>query len=184
MVSEVLPRITAMKPEAQLVIVGSEPPQELSFLASHPNIRFTGYVEDIRGPLARYAVFVCPVRSGSGVRVKLLEAFAAGMPAVSTFVGAEGLVKEGGASICVIADSPDEFAKAAIRLLEDTQYCNDLAANARHLVETERDGAVITKRLERMYRREVTRRRPLAAHHSEPEAEPVSARTQSASRAW
>jgi len=185
MVSEVLPRITAMKPEAQLVIVGSEPPQALSFLASHPNIRFTGYVEDIRGPLARYAVFVCPVRSGSGVRVKLLEAFAAGMPAVSTSIGAEGLAKAGGASICVIADSPDEFAKAAIRLLEDEQYCDDLAANARHLVETEKDGAVITKRLESMYRREVTRQRPLAAHHSEPEPERVSSRAQrSASTAW
>ena len=185
MVSEILPRITAMKPEAQLVIVGSEPPPSLGFLVNHPNIRFTGYVEDIRGPLARYAVFVCPVRSGSGVRVKLLEAFAAGIPAVSTSIGAEGLAGASG-GVCEIADSSDEFAKAAIRLLEDPQHSDDLAAHARHLVETEKDGAVITKRLESMYRKEVTLRRPPAALDGEAETECVSTRAGkgSASTAW
>lgn len=175
MVSEVLPRITAMKPEAQLVIVGSEPPSSLSFLVNRPNIRFTGYVEDVRGPLACYAVFVCPVRSGSGVRVKLLEAFASGIPAVSTSIGAEGLASAG-SDICEIADSPDEFAKAAIRLLDDAQYSDDLAAHARRLVETEKDGAVITKRLENMYRREVMQRRPRAQSPGEPDEERVSSR--------
>jgi glycosyltransferase involved in cell wall biosynthesis len=175
MVSEVLPRITAMKPEAQLVIVGSEPPSSLSFLVNRPNIRFTGYVEDVRGPLACYAVFVCPVRSGSGVRVKLLEAFASGIPAVSTSIGAEGLASAG-SDICEIADSPDEFAKAAIRLLDDAQYSDDLAAHARRLVETEKDGAVITKRLENTYRREVMQRRPRAQSPGEPDEERVSSR--------
>jgi Predicted glycosyltransferases len=185
LVSEVLPRITAMKPEAQLVIVGSEPPPSLGFLVSHPSIRFTGYVEDIRGPFASYAVFVCPIRSGSGVRVKLLEAFASGIPAVSTSIGAEGLA-DASDDICEIADSPDEFAKATVRLLEDKQHADDLAARARHLVETEKNGAVITKRLESVYRKEVTLRRPLAAHHDEPEPEHASARaaTGSPSTAW
>ena len=54
-------------------------------------IELRGFVEDVREPLARYAVFVCPILSGSGMRVKLLEAFAAGIPVVSTRIGAEGL---------------------------------------------------------------------------------------------
>ena len=64
------------------------------------NLEMLGYVEDIREPLAKYAVFVCPILSGSGVRVKLLEAFAAGIPVVSTTVGAEGLAKRGRRHLC------------------------------------------------------------------------------------
>ena len=79
-----------------------------------------GYVDDVREPLARYAVFVCPILSGSGVRVKLLEAFAAGIPVVSTVVGAEGLaVKDG--EFCALADDPAEFAERVLALLRDPE---------------------------------------------------------------
>ena len=65
-------------------------------------MQMLGFVEDVRDPLSRYAIFVCPILSGSGVRVKLLEAFAAGIPVVSTRVGAEGLaVKDG--EFCALA---------------------------------------------------------------------------------
>ncbi len=60
-------------------------------------------MEDVREPLSRYAVFVCPILSGSGMRVKLLEAFAAGIPVVSTTLGAEGLTSKDG-DICALAD--------------------------------------------------------------------------------
>ena len=77
-----------------------------------------GYVEDVREPLARYAVFVCPILSGSGVRVKLLEAFAAGIPVVSTRVGAEGLAREDG-EFCGLADDPAGFAERVLALFEN-----------------------------------------------------------------
>ena len=70
-----------------------------------------GYVEDVREPLARYAVFVCPILSGSGVRVKLLEAFAAGIPVVSTTLGAEGLARKDG-EFCALADASGGFRGA------------------------------------------------------------------------
>ena len=75
-----------------------------------PAIEMRGFVEDIREPLARYAVFVCPILSGSGVRVKLLEAFASGIPVVSTRIGAEGLARQDG-EFCLLADDPGEFAE-------------------------------------------------------------------------
>src|ERR1022692_2286290 len=81
---------------ARLVLVGSDAPQRHPYPDSAPAVEMRGLVEDIREPLARYAVFVCPVRSGSGVRVKLLEAFASGIPVVSTRIGAEGLARQDG----------------------------------------------------------------------------------------
>ncbi len=157
-IGEVLPRITAMKPEAQLVIVGADRPPAIAALLNHPNVRMTGYVDDIREPLARYAVFVCPVLSGSGVRVKLLEAFACGIPAVSTTVGAEGLATHSG-DVCELADSPDEFARAVVKLFEEEEYAICLALRARQMVEVEKDANVITAKLEKVYRKEVVTRR-------------------------
>src|SRR5262249_51784491 len=90
-VRESLPIILKREPRARRVVAGSEPPPAHAYADYEGNLEMLGYVEEIREPLARYAVFVCPILSGSGVRVKLLEAFAAGIPVVSTRVGAEGL---------------------------------------------------------------------------------------------
>ena len=72
-------------------MIGPDPPPAHLYTDFGDTLEFTGFVEDVRKPLAHCGVFVCPVRNGSGVRVKLLEAFAAGIPVVSTRVGAEGL---------------------------------------------------------------------------------------------
>ena len=79
-----MPHILAQPPDARLVVVGSDPPPPHAFADLGAAIECLGFVEDIREALARYAVFVCPILSGSGVRVKLLEAFAGGIPVVST----------------------------------------------------------------------------------------------------
>src|SRR5208282_5045806 len=113
-----LPRIVARRREARLVVVGSDAPPRHPYADRAPAIEIRGFVEDIREPLARYAVFVCPVRSGSGVRVKLLEAFSSGMPVVSTRLGAEGLARQDG-EFCWLADQPDVFADKALRVFHD-----------------------------------------------------------------
>jgi glycosyltransferase involved in cell wall biosynthesis len=158
-VTKILDRITAIRPQAKLVIVGSDPPPSMGFLTRHPNVLFTGHVEDIREPLERYAVFVCPIRSGSGIRVKLLEAFSSGIPCVSTRLGAEGLAHTSG-EICELADAPEEFASAVVHLLSDRVYAAAIAVRARKKLEAERDGPVITRHLEQVYRRELSAMRP------------------------
>jgi len=77
-IRHVLPRIVHERPDARLVVVGSDPPPGNLFSGAGPSVELVGFVEDIRTELARRALFVCPILSGSGVRVKLLEAFAAG----------------------------------------------------------------------------------------------------------
>jgi GT2 family glycosyltransferase/glycosyltransferase involved in cell wall biosynthesis len=145
-VRHALPAILKREPRARLVVAGSEPPPTHAYADYAANLDMLGYVEDIRDPLAKYAVFVCPVLSGSGVRVKLLEAFAAGIPVVSTRVGAEGLAKEDGA-ICALADDPTEFAVRVLAMFENPDAAAQLAARARAEVEANWDMAAITGKL-------------------------------------
>jgi glycosyltransferase involved in cell wall biosynthesis len=148
---KVLPRVFERSPEARLVIVGADPPPKHSLPDLGERIELRGFVEDVREPLSRYAVFVCPILSGSGMRVKLLEAFAAGIPVVSTKLGAEGLTDKDG-EVCSLADSPDEFAEKIAQLFTDTAKAAQLAGRARERVVATRDMAVLTKRLLDSYR--------------------------------
>jgi O-antigen biosynthesis protein len=121
-------------------------------------IEMIGFVEDVREPLMRYSVFVCPILAGSGVRVKLLEAFAAGIPVVSTRMGAEGLADKDG-DICALADDPASFAAHVVHLLRHPEEAEALARRARAEVVAKRDMRVITQRLLECYRAEVGRMR-------------------------
>jgi len=115
-------------------------------------------VEDITEALAKCAVFVCPILSGSGVRVKLLEAFAAGIPTVSTYVGAEGLARRDG-EFCLLADEPEQFAQKILRLFGNPAEAAELAGRARQEVVRNWDMAVLTRRLEESYREVVREKR-------------------------
>jgi O-antigen biosynthesis protein len=148
---EVLPAVLEQKPNARLVIVGSEPPPSHSLPALPDNIEVRGFVEDVREPLGRYAVFVCPILSGSGMRVKLLEAFAAGIPVVSTPLGAEGLAGKD-SEICALAADPGEFARKIVELFDDPEKARRLACRAREQVVATRDMRVLTERLLESYR--------------------------------
>ena len=113
--------------------------------------RRSGGVGRLRRRRARAArratpLFVCPILSGSGVRVKLLEAFAAGIPVVSTRLGAEGLADRDG-EICALADQPADFARHVVELLRDPQKAAAMAARAREEVVTKRDMRGMTERL-------------------------------------
>jgi len=149
-VNEVLPRIVARRPEARLVVVGADVPPRHPYADREPAIEIRGFVEDIREPLGRYAVFVCPVRSGSGVRVKLLEAFASGIPVVSTRLGAEGLARQDG-EFCWLADQPEAFADDVLRIFDDQPLAAEMAARARAEVVANWDMAAITARLVESY---------------------------------
>ena len=146
-----LPLVLQAKPHARLVIVGAEPPPRHSLPDLPDNIELRGFVDDVREPLGRYAVFVCPILSGSGMRVKLLEAFAAGIPVVSTFLGAEGLSGTDG-EICALADDAAAFAQKIIGLFDQPEESCKLACRAREHVVATRDMRVLTERLVDSYR--------------------------------
>jgi GT2 family glycosyltransferase/glycosyltransferase involved in cell wall biosynthesis len=156
--SEVLPLILQQSPEARLVLVGSDPPPRHFLPDLNGAVELRGFVEDVLEPLHRYAIFVCPILSGSGIRVKLLEAFSSGIPVVSTRIGAEGLAGRDG-EICALADAPAEFAQRVVDLLRDPAGAGQMAQRARAYVEQSRDMRLITARLEKNYRETVTAKR-------------------------
>ena len=141
-----------------LVVIGSDPPPRHSLPGNSDAIELVGFVDDVMEPLRRYALFVCPILVGSGVRVKLLEAFASGIPVVSTRIGAEGLAANDG-EICELADDPNEFAQKVIRLLSDQREASALAQRARENVIATRDMRKITYDLEQSYRLAVEAKR-------------------------
>jgi GT2 family glycosyltransferase/glycosyltransferase involved in cell wall biosynthesis len=157
-VHRVLPLVLARRPEARLIVAGSDPPPAHAYGDFAGHLEMLGFVEDVHGPLERYAVFVCPILSGSGVRVKLLEAFASGMPVVSTTVGAEGLACRDG-EFCWLSDDPESFAAKVLALLDDEDGAAAMAERARAEVEANWDMAAITSRLFETYRELVRERR-------------------------
>lgn len=157
-VREVFPRVRECRPKARLVAVGAQAPEGFRESLERPGVDLLGAVEDIREPLARYAVFLAPILSGSGVRVKLLEAFAAGIPVVSTSLGAEGLTDKS-EEIAWIADDAEGFAAGVLRLLEEPKVAAETAARARKEVEERWDMARITRALEGRYRELVREKR-------------------------
>ncbi|HXP86808.1 MAG TPA: glycosyltransferase [Bryobacteraceae bacterium] len=155
--AEVFPKIRAAEPRARLIVIGSDPPPRHS-LKDAEAIELIGFVPDVREPLGRCAVFVCPILSGSGVRVKLLEAFAAGIPVVSTYLGAEGLAETDG-DICALADDPEGFARRTVELLQNPAQAEALARRARDQVVAARDMRAMTEKLVESYAAEVERMR-------------------------
>jgi glycosyltransferase involved in cell wall biosynthesis len=149
--TEVFPRIRDAAPEARFLIVGSRPPRSIRALASRDaRIDVTGYVADL-SPIDRQSrVFVVPVSSGSGMRVKILEAFARGIPVVSTSVGAEGIAVRDGEHL-LIADTPSDFATAVERLLTQPAVAERLARAARQLVEERYDWRTALAGLDSVY---------------------------------
>lgn len=155
---KVLPRVLKARPAAKLVVIGSDPPPKHSLPALSEAIELHGFVEDVRVPLGEYAVFICPILSGSGVRVKLLEAFAAGIPVVSTRMGAEGLADRDG-EICALADDAEVFAEKIVHLFDHPEEAEAMAIRARRDVVERRDMHIITRRLEQSYRNAVRMKR-------------------------
>ncbi|MBI4463310.1 MAG: glycosyltransferase [Acidobacteria bacterium] len=155
---EIFPLIRARRPRVSLTVVGAQAPPAMQQMLEGDGIDLLGEVADIREPLSRHAVFICPIRTGAGVRVKILEAFASGIPVVSTHLGAEGLHVLPGTHLR-LADAPGEFAAATLELLEQPDKAAAIAFEARQLVESTYDWSIVGQKLEEVYRRLVAERR-------------------------
>lgn len=152
LVREVLPRIRARRPEVGLDVIGSRPPRDLRALGgSSPHLNVLGYVEDPSAYLARAGVFVAPLRAGGGMRVKILQALAQGLPVVTTTLGCEGMAVEPGRDL-LVADTPEAFAAATLRLLADPVLAETLGRNGRRLIEARYDWRAVCPRLHAVYR--------------------------------
>jgi sugar transferase (PEP-CTERM/EpsH1 system associated) len=155
---EILPTIKRQVPEAHLNIVGAKPTPAIEALADE-TITVTGSVPDVRPWAEDCGAFVVPLRAGSGMRVKILNALAMGLPVVSTTVGAEGIAVTDNENI-LLADGPDAFAEATIRVLGDDALAARIAAGGRRLMAEQYAWDRVGERLLDVYERIVPGKAP------------------------
>jgi sugar transferase (PEP-CTERM/EpsH1 system associated) len=142
---EIWPKIAAEFPSLHFKIVGRNPPPSVKALAAD-RIIVTGTVEDVRPYYHEAFSVVVPLRVGGGTRLKILEAMAAGVPVISTRLGAEGIAAEDGKQI-LLADTPADMASAIRALLNEPSLASSLRDSARTLVETRYDWQVLGEKL-------------------------------------
>jgi glycosyltransferase involved in cell wall biosynthesis len=138
---EIFPRIKAVVPQARLIVAGARPSRWLKARSSE-HVIVTGYVPDIRPFYAHAQVFIAPLRIGGGTRVKILEAMAMRRPVVATTLACEGLDVKHGETV-LLADEPQNFADAVIRLFNDKSARIGFASRGRALVQARYDWAAI-----------------------------------------
>ena len=117
---EVWPSILARLPDTTWAIVGQKVHARLASVRDLPGVTFTGWVEHVQPYLAQAKVFVMPFRVGSGTRLKLIEALAAGKAVVSTSMGVEGYPVQHGREL-LLADTAGEMADAVLKLLAEPE---------------------------------------------------------------
>ena len=148
---KVYPIIKESVPEVRLDLVGGGVTKRLERVASEDkSIRVLGYVDDPVPYIQKACAYIIPILSGSGTRLKILEAMSSGKAIISTSIGCEGIEGKNMEHF-LIADRPDEFAEATFMVLKDAGLRTCLGENARRLAIEKYDWNVITEKLDQLY---------------------------------
>jgi glycosyltransferase involved in cell wall biosynthesis len=148
-VQEILPRILTARPDAVFTIVGAGATDEVRRLAG-PHVVVTGTVPDVRPYAHEAGAFVVPLRMGGGTRLKVLEGLSMRKAVVSTSVGCEGIEVVHGEHL-LVADEPQSFADAVLRVLGDPGTAERLGARGHQLVAERYKWESVVERLEAFY---------------------------------
>lgn len=150
---QVYPLIRQQRADVQFDVVGARPPADLLALNDAGlGVNVTGYVEDPTPYQQQAAVMIVPVRAGGGMRVKILNGLAEGIPIVSTTLGCEGIEVTPGRDI-LLGDTPEEFAVQVLRVLDDPALGEQLSTNGRRLAEGVYDYRSACRPLDLVYAR-------------------------------
>jgi polysaccharide biosynthesis protein PslH len=147
---EIMPVLRSLVSGVRLLIVGNEPPSEVRRLEAE-DVVVTGAVPTVEPYLRRAAVIVAPVRSGGGMRVKVLQAMGLGKPVVTTPLGAEGLARAPGDPPVLVAADADALAAATARLLREGGERAALGKRAHTFVREHHSWTAYRQRLEAIH---------------------------------
>ncbi len=149
--AEIWPLIKAQMAELTVTFVGGSPPADLQQEARQgTTFRCPGYVSDVRPYVAQAAVFIAPLRAGSGTKIKVLNAMAQGKAIVTTSIGAEGIDVTNGQEL-FIADLPREFADKIVYLLRHPNFAREMGQRARKRIEQKYDWKVLQRDIDLLY---------------------------------
>jgi len=145
-----LPIIRQHIPEVRFQVVGGGASKRLLALSNEPGVELVGYTTEINKYLSAATVAVAPMRSGSGMQFKVLEAMACGVPIVVTSFALGGIEVNHGEHL-LVADQPQAVADSVVRLLKDATLRHTLATNSRRLVEEKYSWEQSVSTLEQIY---------------------------------
>jgi glycosyltransferase involved in cell wall biosynthesis len=134
LIAEIWPRVRREHPDLRLRLVGRGDASVRRLIPEGAGIEVTGPVGDAFAEISKARIVVAPLRAGSGTRIKILEAWAAGKPVVATPLAAEGLEAEDGVNI-LLAEQPARFVAAISGLLRDSNDRQRLGTNGRQTFE-------------------------------------------------
>ncbi len=149
-VNQVLPLLLEERRETHLYIVGSSPTPEIRAMDDHPAVTVTGFVPDLREYYARTQVVVVPVRTGVGIRGKVLEAWACGKAVVGTSLAFQGIDAVHGQN-ALVAETPEEFAMWIAALMRNPEFTARLAESGRRTVTKHYDWEILAGNLVNLY---------------------------------
>jgi len=149
LINEVWPKVAQQLPEVQLHLAGRHMP-EWMFKLSDPRIIIDGEVPDVWEYMQQFSIMVVPLFSGSGIRIKIVEAMAAGKAIITTPIGAEGINCEKGQHLLISKDA-NSFTDAIVKLCNDKVLRDNLSKNARMLVDKEHDNIKLMQKLTTFY---------------------------------
>ncbi|GAA6619209.1 glycosyltransferase family 4 protein [Scytonema sp. NUACC26] len=144
LIEKVWVQIHQAMPNARLIIAGPYPENIHSYNKGIPGVEFAGFVDNLSELYQQARVVCCPILSGGGTRVKMVEAAAYGKPIVATRVGSEGLEFKGGQEF-LMRDNPKDFAEACLELLQNYDLCDRLGNAARATAIKKYDRANIVR---------------------------------------
>jgi len=147
---EVWPRVREREPQLVFAVVGKDPTLEVRELAKIPGVEVTGTVDEVRPYYREALAAIVPLRVGGGSRLKILEAMAAGVPVISTSLGAEGLNVRNGENI-LIADTSEQLIEAIIRVVENEEQRKQIITGGRALVSYRYDWSRLGANLFEIY---------------------------------
>lgn len=147
--NDVWPIVHAQVPEVRLYLAGRKMPQDLMDLHMD-GVQVVGEVADAMYFIGSKQINIVPLLSGSGIRVKIIEAMSAGKTVISTSVGAAGINYTDGENI-LIADTPEQFAQQIKRCVGDQEFCSSIGQKAYALISEEYGQEKLTRKLISVY---------------------------------
>ena len=154
------PRVREQNPQIRLNVVGGGHDKPIwEKIAVDPSVTFSGRVPELKPHYAAAGISICPLRIGSGTRLKILEAMSFGNPIVSTALGCEGIGASDGEQL-MIRDAPKQFATAIQELLEDNTLFDRIRTNAHNFVVERYDWNVIGRDMSEAINATISRSTP------------------------
>jgi O-antigen biosynthesis protein len=159
-IKDIWPRVHEAIPDARFTIIGSNTPAEVRAFGAMDGIEVLGFVQDTSSYLDRAAISIAPLRYGAGMKGKVVEAMAYGLPVVTTPVGVQGINAISGEHL-LIADDAAEFAQAVTTLLNDPERCRQIGLAGQNHIAGLCSPERVELALEQMLKTVVSRRRSI-----------------------